>query len=142
MLVGTYEFTLDAKARVAIPARLRSAFVDGIYVTTSPDRCLAGYTAESFDAVVEEAASEASLKSRKGRDTLRFVTANAVFGELDGQGRIKLAPHLLEYAGITKDVAIIGVRDRIEIWDRTAWEQHLRRREEERDDIADEPATA
>lgn len=141
MLVGTYDFTLDAKNRVAVPARLRSAFADGIYVHRGMDHCLAGRTPEGFAQFIEEEVGKAP-SDRRGRGLLRYFTADAVHQELDRQGRVTVPPRLLEFAGIDRDVTIIGVQDHIEIWDRTAWEEYLRRQEEEADDIADEFATA
>ncbi len=141
MLVGTYDFTLDAKNRVAVPARLRSAFADGIYVTRGMDRCLSCYTPEGFDKYLQEELGKAP-NSRRGRGLRRFATAGAVHEELDRQGRITVPQRLLEFAGIDRDVTIIGVQDHIEIWDRAAWDEYLRRQEEEADDIADEFATA
>ena len=142
MLVGTYDFTLDAKNRVAIPARLRHAFADGIYVTRGMDRCLACYSPEGFEAYLEEEVSRAPSMSRRGRGLLRYVTADAVSQELDRQGRATIPRRLLDFAGIEKDVTVIGVQDHIEIWDRAAWDEYMRRQEEEADDIADEFATA
>ncbi len=138
MLVGTYDFTLDAKNRVAVPARLRPVFAEGIYLSRGLDRCLAGRTPEAFEEYLEEEVAGTSSMDRRSRGLLRFHTADAVFQELDSQGRVTIPARLLQFAGIAKDVTIIGARDHIEIWERTAWEEYLRRQEEEADDIADE----
>ena len=76
--------------------------------------------------------------SRRGRGLRRYVTADAVSQELDRQGRATIPRRLLDFAGIEKDVTVIGVQDHIEIWDRAAWDEYLSRQEEEADDIADE----
>jgi MraZ protein len=142
MLVGEYDFTMDAKNRVAVPARLRSAFADGMYVTRELPHCLAGYSPDGFEALLEQRSEGVSPFSRKGRDLQRFVTAGAAFQPLDGQGRVTLSARQLAYASITREVTIIGVGDHIEIWDRAAWAEYSARLEEEADATADELATS
>lgn len=141
MLVGEFDFTLDAKNRVAVPARLRSFFADGMYLTRELPHCLAGYSPHGFQALLERRSEGVSPYSRKARDLQRFVTAGASFQELDGQGRVTLSARQLAYAGITREVTIIGVGDHIEIWDRAAWDEYSTRLEEEADATADELAS-
>ena len=141
VLVGEYDFTLDAKNRIAVPARLRSAFAEGIYVTRGHERCLAAYAPDGFERYLEEQTRDASPLSSKRRALQRFAAASAVHQELDRQGRITLPARHLEYAGITREATIIGVQDHIEIWDRVAWAEYLSHLEEEADATADELAT-
>jgi MraZ protein len=140
VLVGEYDFTLDAKNRIAVPARLRSAFAEGIYVTRGHERCLAGYAPGEFERYLEEQTLEASPLSSKRRALQRFAAAGAIYQELDRQGRVTLPGRHLEYAGITREATIIGVQDHIEIWDRAAWAEYLSHLEEEADATADELA--
>jgi MraZ protein len=142
MLVGTYDFTLDAKNRVAVPARLRPVFAEGIYLSRGLDHCVAGRTPEAYESYLEGEVAGTTSMDRRSRGLLRYHTADAVFEQLDSQGRITIPARLLQFADIAKDVTIIGAKDRIEIWERAAWEQYLRRQEEEADDIADEFATS
>ncbi len=108
VLVGEYDFTLDAKNRIAVPARLRAAFAEGIYVTRGHERCLAAYAPEEFERHLEEQTLQSSLSSKQ-RALQRFAAASAVFQEeLDRQGRVTLPARLLEFAGITAR----GDRDR------------------------------
>jgi MraZ protein len=138
LLLGEYEFTLDAKNRVAIPARLRPAFADGAFVTRGFDRCLAVYPPEQWERFVDERTGDLPEMSSKGRQVRRFVFAGASQDHVDGQGRIKLPGHLLEFAGITKDVTIIGVHDHLEVWDRGGWAAYRKAMEEGADATADE----
>jgi len=140
VLVGEFDFTLDAKNRIAVPARLRPAFVDGIYVAKERERCLGGYSPEAFSERLREEAAATHEGSHARRDAKRFTASNAAHQELDRQGRVTLPARLLEYAGITRDVTIIGVEDHIEIWDRRAWAEYLAHLEEEADATADEHA--
>jgi MraZ protein len=142
VLVGEYEFTLDAKNRIAVPARLRSAFADGIYVTKGLEPCLAGYAPDEFQAYLDRQTAGVSPLSSKGRDVQRFTAASAVFQELDRQGRITVPARQLDYAGIRREVTIIGVEDHLEIWDRVAWAEYLAHLEEEADATADELAAS
>jgi len=143
VLVGEYDFTLDAKNRIAVPARLRPAFAEGIYVAKERERCLGGYGPEEFRERLSEEASATADGSVARRDAKRFTASNAVHHqELDRQGRMIVPARLLEYAGIKRDVTIIGAQDHIEIWDRAAWAEYLAHLEEEADATADELAAS
>jgi len=142
LLVGEYDFTLDAKNRIAIPARLRPAFADGIYITRWHEDSLAGFAPEEFERYLDEQAGATPPGSSKGRSLVRFIAAGAVAEQLDRQGRVTLPARLLDYAAVTREVTIIGVRDHIEIWDRAAWARYLKSVEEGADAIADELAAS
>ncbi len=77
---------------------------------------------------------------QQGPQIMRFLSANAVSEQLDGQGRVKLPIGLLEFAAISKDVTIIGVQDHVEIWDRATWAAYRKEMEEGADATADELA--
>jgi len=138
LLLGEYEFTLDAKNRVAVPARFRPVFAEGIFVTRGFDRCLSAYPPQEWKRFVDERTGDLPEMSSKGRQIRRFVFAGASAEALDGQGRVKLPQSLLEFAGITKDVTIIGVHDHLEVWDRASWVDYRQRMEEGADASADE----
>ncbi len=143
LLVGEFEVTLDAKNRVAIPARLRTHFSEGIYVTQENERCLGGYSPDEFQRRLEEDVDVTSAGSVRRRDVKRRLAATAVhFPELDKQGRVTLPGKHLEYAGASKDLTIIGAADHLEIWDRAAWTAYRARLEEEADASADEHPTS
>ena len=138
LLLGEYEFTIDAKGRVAIPARFRPVFAEGIFLTRGFDHCLSAYAPEQWERFVEERTGELPEMSSRGRQVRRFVFAGASAETLDGQGRVKLPQSLIEFAGITKDVTIIGVHDHVEVWDRASWADYRQRMEEGADASADE----
>ncbi len=141
VLVGEFECTLDAKNRIAVPARLRPAFAEGIYVTRGHERCLAAYPPDGFERFLEEQTQGVSMLKSKVRALERFAAAGAVHQELDRQGRITLPARHLQFAAIGRETTVIGVRDHIEIWDRAAWTAYLAHLEEEADATADELAT-
>ena len=149
LLVGEFEVTLDAKNRIAVPARLRAAFDEGIYVTQENERCLGGYSPDEFQRRLEEDVDVTRAGTVERRDVKRRLAATAVyFRELDRQGRLTLPAKHLDYADVARDttapraVTIIGVADHVEIWDRAAWTDYRAHLEEEADASADEHATS
>lgn len=118
-MTGEYQHSLDAKGRLFIPAKLRDELGDMFYVTISMDKCLNAYSAESWKEFSDKVNSMPYVKQRK----MRPLYANAAKCELDAQGRILLPQKLREYAGLTKNVTVIGSNNHAEFWDTDAYEQ-------------------
>ena len=118
-ITGTYEHSIDAKGRLFIPARLREELGEVFYLAMGVDTCLAVYPQESWDRFTEKFASLPVSKSK----AMRSLFANAVKCSPDSQGRINIPQRLRSYASLGKDVVIIGVHDRAEIWDAGRWAQ-------------------
>lgn len=116
LVTGEYRHTIDAKGRVSVPARLREDLGQPFYVTIGLDRCLAVYSQERWDEFAAKFAAQPYAKARH----MRPIFANASCCELDAQGRILLPQKLREYAGLKKDITIIGVYTHAEIWDSDA----------------------
>ncbi len=116
-ITGTFERSLDAKDRLMLPARLQDDLGAECYLTMGMDRCLALYPESSWQVFTEKFAALPMSQSRK----LRPLFANAVKCRPDSQGRINIPQRLQKFAGIAKDVAIIGVHNRAEIWDLDTW---------------------
>lgn len=114
---GTYEHSLDAKGRLFIPAQLRKELGDTLYVTMGLDGCLAVYPQETWDTFTERFASMPMSQSK----AMRPLFANAAKCEPDAQGRIVLPQKLRAYAHLEKDVVVIGVSNRAEIWNAEKW---------------------
>ena len=126
--------------RTASPSRRACAppSPEGIYVTQENERCLGGYSPEEFQQRLEEDVDVTTAGTVQRRNVKRRLAATAVaFPELDRQGRVTLPAKHLDYAGISRDVTVIGVADHVEIWDRAAWTQYLAHLEEEADASAD-----
>lgn len=116
-MTGTYEHNIDAKGRLAIPSKLRDELGSVFYLAMGVDACLAIYPQSTWNRFTEKFASLPMSQSKK----MRSLFANAARCELDSQGRIVIPQKLKEYAGIEKDVVIIGVHDRAEIWAAEKW---------------------
>ena len=107
MFMGQYDHTVDDKGRVAIPARFRDRFADGLVVTRGLERCLLIYTAADWAALAERIAT-LPLTQSDARAFTRFLFSGAMDVQLDRQGRVVIPGYLREYAGIREDVVIAG----------------------------------
>jgi len=117
-LTGEYQHTIDGKGRLFVPAKLRAELGEFFYVTKGLDNCLFVYPAKNWADIEEKIAA---LPLSKSRNLQRMLFASAIRCEVDGQGRILIPQKLRQYAGLEKDVTIIGVSSRAEIWDSERW---------------------
>ena len=120
MFLGEYQHSLDDKGRIVVPKKFRMALEDGCYVTKGQDRCVFIFTKERWD---EEMARVAALPrtDRRSRNYARSFFAGASDQGLDGQGRVALSETVRHYASLDKEVVVVGVADRIEIWAAEVW---------------------
>lgn len=121
MFMGQYNHTIDAKGRVIIPARFRDKLGETFVVTKGLDGCLYGYADSEWDAFGEKMKS-LSMLNANNRKFISFFLSGAAECEFDKQGRILLPSSLREYAGLTKDVVLVGSVSKIEIWDKERFE--------------------
>lgn len=121
-MFGTYNASMDSKGRFTFPVKLRSGFGDRFYVTRWLDDCLVAFAPKEWEAVCEKIRT---LPMGSSRNLQRYLFANAIEIEPDAQGRILIPQNLRDQAGIDKDVVIIGVFNRAEIWAKTRWENQL-----------------
>ena len=137
MLLGEYDHSLDDKNRLAIPAKFREAFADGIVVTRGLDGCLFAYTRADWQRLVDGRLAQLDLLSEAGRLIMRHFFAGATEAELDKQGRVGIPPALIASAKLGKDVTVAGVYDHLEIWDRQTWRDQLTKVEGSAEDVAE-----
>lgn len=116
-MTGEYQHSLDNKGRLFIPAKLRDELGDVFYVTLSMDRCLSAYSSENWRVFSEKVSSMPYVKQRR----MRPLFAHAARCELDAQGRTLIPQPLREYAGLTKNVTVVGCNNHAEFWDSSAW---------------------
>jgi MraZ protein len=122
---GTFDHTLDAKNRLTVPSRFRSALAGTVFLVKGAEPCLSLYPAETYDAMARAALANMNPLSSQKRDFARLFYANAMSMELDGAGRIMLPTRFMEHVGIkSRDVIVAGAGDCLEIWDRERWETY------------------
>lgn len=121
MFLGRYAHTLDAKGRLAIPARFRDALAGGVVITRGIDHCLAVYPMDAWTPLAEKI-SALPITDPDARTFRRMVFAEAVHLELDGQGRVLIPPDLRRYADLDRDAYVVGVNTSIEIWSPARWD--------------------
>lgn len=120
MLVGQYEYNIDQKGRVAIPARFREAFKEGLVLSQGFDRCIIVYPTEEWKRRAEKLAALPITRSNHRR--INRATFSSAFSlELDRQGRVVLPLGLREYAQIGSEVVIAGIHSYLEIWSKDLW---------------------
>jgi MraZ protein len=118
---GHFEHSLDAKNRLSIPVRFRAAFSAGIVLAKDPETCVAVWTPETHEAIIERALAGFNPMGSQYRKLSRFYQGNSFEIELDANGRVTLPQPLLSHAGIEREVVVVGVGDHLEIWDRASW---------------------
>lgn len=121
MLVGEYQHTLDPKGRLVLPAKFRDHFSDGCVITKGQERCLFVFPLEQWSQ------EEARVRSLPRTDSRARAFARSFFASADSQvpdkqRRVVINTKLQEFAGLGKDVTVIGMSDRIEIWNTETWE--------------------
>lgn len=121
MFMGEYNHTIDAKGRLIVPSKFREALGDTFVVTKGLDGCLFVYDNEEWQAF-EEKLRSLPITNKEARQFARFFLAGAAEVEVDKQGRILVPNILREFAQISKDVVLIGVASRIEIWSKERFE--------------------
>lgn len=122
MLIGEYEHSLDAKGRLIMPAKFREDIGEKFIITKGLDGCLFAYSTEEWKKF-EEKLSTLPISNKDARAFTRFFFAGAMDCELDKQGRFLISSNLRQFAGFEKDVVIVGMNSRIEIWSKEKWQE-------------------
>ena len=136
MFIGEYEHSVDAKGRVIMPAKLREDIGEKFIVTKGLDGCLFAYSKTEWSNF-EEKLKTLPLTNKNARDFVRFFLSGAIECEIDKQGRFLIPNNLREYASLEKEINIIGVGTRVEIWNRESWKKYSSSENISADDIAE-----
>ena len=136
MLSGEYRHSIDLKGRVIIPSKIRDEMNGKIVITRGLDGCLFGYNEKTWNNIMEKL-NTLPFTKRDARNFTRFMTSGAITLEFDKQGRVNIPNYLNEYASLTKDIVIIGVINRIEIWSKDKWEEFMNNNIESLSDISE-----
>jgi MraZ protein len=129
MFLGTHSPRLDEKGRLILPAKFREQLEEGVVVTRGQERCLYVFPVAEFTRLAEQL-RQAPVTSKQARDYLRVFLSGASDEAMDRQGRVTIPTALRTYAGLTRDCAVIGAGQRVEIWDAAAWDSYLAEQEQ------------
>lgn len=134
---GTYTPRLDDKSRLFLPAKFRPRLEHGIVLTRGQEKCIYGWTPESFNAFTDRVRNT-PFTNKEARNFLRMLFSGAADEKPDKQGRISVPPVLREWASLDKDCVVVGAMDRIEIWDAGRWTEFSDAQEETYSDMSEE----
>jgi MraZ protein len=128
VFLGTHSPRLDEKGRIILPAKFREELADGLVLTRGQERCIYVFSQKEFERI-HESMREAPLSSKQARDYIRVFLSGASDEVPDKQGRVTIPPALRTYAGLGRELAVIGAGTRAEIWDAEAWNEYLTEKE-------------
>ncbi|MGR7027986.1 division/cell wall cluster transcriptional repressor MraZ [Geodermatophilus sp. URMC 62] len=129
MFVGSYTLRLDEKGRVALPVRFREQVADGMVIKKGQERCIYGLTMGRVAEQSRAAASMAPADTAEARMRARMSFGSMVEVEPDKTGRITIPANLRQYAHLDRDVVVVGVDTRFEIWDQATWDTYVEEQE-------------
>jgi len=121
---GTFDYSLDAKNRLTVPARFRAALSEGVVLAKGLERCVALWTPKGYDDYTQSSLAGFHPLSPDAQKLKRFFAANSLDTDLDAAGRVMIPPFLLEHAGLLKEVVVTGSGDALEIWARKTWSEY------------------
>ncbi len=137
MFLGSHFPRLDDKGRLILPAKYRDELAEGLVITKGQEHCLYVFPAAEF-ARIAETVRAAPVTAKAVRDYSRVFFASASDEVPDRQGRITIPPPLRQYAGLSRDCAVIGASTRVEVWDAASWSAYLDGSESAFADLAEE----
>jgi MraZ protein len=121
---GTFDYSLDAKNRLTVPAKFRASLSDGVVLAKGIERCVQMWTPTAFEAYTETALQGVHPLSAEARKLTRFFSANSFDTELDSAGRVMVPGFLLEHGELRKEVVVTGAGECLEVWDRASWSDY------------------
>jgi MraZ protein len=139
LFTGEYQHSLDAKGRIILPSRIRSQLESGLVIHKWFDECLSIMAQADFTAWADRLRMEPRGGDRRYREVLRFLFSGAHEDHLDKQGRITVPEFLRAWAGLERDITVIGAGSRIEVWNRDRWAERLPEAEAAMQDLTDLP---
>jgi MraZ protein len=118
---GHFEYALDAKNRLNIPAKVRAAFSSGVVLAQDVEPCVTIWVPDEFERWTQSFLANLNPLSPERRKLTRYFAGTSFDAELDSAGRVTLNPALIDHAGIDREVVIVGNLDHLEVWDRRRW---------------------
>ncbi len=136
MFIGEYYYNLDTKGRMAIPSKIRNQVGETLIITRGLDKCLFLYEKKDWEQLAEKI-KNLPLSQANSRAFARLMLAGAMEVTIDNQGRILIPDYLRNYADLKKKIVLVGVYDRLEIWDEDNWNTYKNKTERESSEIAE-----
>ena len=136
MLIGEYHHNIDDKGRLIIPSKFREDIGDKFVATRGLDGCLFVYAMNEWEKIISKL-KELPFTKKDARTFNRFFMSGAAVCEFDKQGRINISTPLINYANLNKNCVIIGVSERLEIWNEQNWNEFIKNNENNFSQIAD-----
>ncbi|HPN54505.1 MAG TPA: division/cell wall cluster transcriptional repressor MraZ [Candidatus Moranbacteria bacterium] len=137
MFIGEYQHSIDLKKRLALPSKFRKELGKNVVVTRGLDKCLFVYPAKVWKELAEKLGTLPMGESTT-RSFVRLMLAGAVDSDVDAQGRVLLPEYLKTYAGLSRNVVVAGLFNRLEIWDEKKWNTYKTGAEKNTDEIAEQ----
>ena len=134
---GQFDYALDAKKRLNVPAKFRPAFSNGVVLAKWLEPCVAIWAPDEFERWTESFLSGLNPVSSQRRKLTRYFAGGSFDQDLDAAGRVTLNQALIEHAGIGKEVVVVGNIDHLEVWDRSKWMADQRELDSEIVEIAE-----
>ena len=136
MFIGEYHHNIDDKSRLIIPSKYRSELGEQFIITRSLDKCIFIYSMNEWNNIINKLKS-LSFTKKDARNFMRFFLSGATVCEFDKQGRINITSPLVHYANLKHECVIIGVNERLEIWDKDSFDNFMKTNEEEFSEISE-----
>lgn len=137
MLIGEYTHSIDPKKRVALPSKFRGELGTRVVVTRGLDQCLFVYSLSVWESLAAKLGT-LPIGESATRSFIRMLLSGAVDVEIDGQGRILIPDYLKDYAGLGKEATIVGLFNRVEVWNSDRWNSYRNASEKNTDEIAEQ----
>lgn len=136
MFIGEYQHNLDDKGRIAFPMKFRNDLAAGCVVTRGIDECLSVYTMDEWKILAAKVAN-LPLAQANSRAFSRLMLSGAMDAQPDKQGRVTIPDYLRRYAKLGKEIVVVGLMNRLEVWSKDSWEAYKRETEGTSKDIAE-----
>ncbi len=136
MFIGEYTYSLDEKKRLGVPVKFRNLLGKKAIITRGIDQCLFIFSAKEWQSLAEKI-SKLPLSQSDARGFSRLMLGGAMEVSIDSMGRILVPDYLKKYASLSKKAILVGVLNRIEVWDEDVWEKYKGATEKEGENIAE-----
>jgi len=136
MFIGEYSYTIDAKKRLTLPPKFRKILGEKAIITRGLDNCLFLYTQKDWEELAEKL-SKLPLPQADARGFSRIMLAGAMDVDIDSLGRVLVPDYLKDYAKLGKKVVIVGLYNRVEIWDEEKWDEYTQKTQSQAGDMAE-----